>query len=160
MGKVEPYQESESENRYNFQTDVPFVYDSMSGGDGTVTFRNPYYINVESSYGGLRVVKGYGYNKQAINYTVDIQPYGNTLAITNQELYPIDMALKSEQLKKWYLKNNTIKATVVDNNDLKIGKILKIQLLDGMYFQGVIVKAERSNIGDKHLIDLEAHEWN
>lgn len=160
LGKVEPYQESESENRYNFQTDVPFVYDSMGGGNDMVTSRNPYYINVVSEYGGLREVKGYGYNKQTVKYTVNIQPYGDTLTITNQELYPIDMALKSEQLKKWYSKNNTIKATVIDNNDLKIGKILKIQLLDGTYFQGVIVKAERSNIGDKHLIDLEAHEWN
>jgi hypothetical protein len=70
------------------------------------------------------------------------------------------MELKSAQLKKWYSKNNTVKATVADNNDLKIGKILKIQLLDGNYFQGIITKAERSNVGNKHLIDLEAHEWN
>lgn len=159
LGKVEPYQESEGENRYSFKIDMPFELYSMGGND-MVTFRNPYYIEVVSEYGGLRKVEGYGYNKQTIKYIIDIQPYGNALTITNQELYPIDMALKSEQLKKWYSKNNTVKATIVDNNDLRIGKILKIQLLDGTYFQGIIVKAERSNVGNKHLIDLEAHEWN
>lgn len=160
LGKVEPYQENEGENRYFFQIDTPFEFYSMGSGNDLVEFRNPYYIEVVSEYGGLRKVEGYGYNKQTIKYIIDIQPYGNALTITNQELYPIDMALKSEQLKKWYSKNNTVKATIVDNNDLRIGKVLKIQLLDGTYFQGIIIKAERSNVGNKHLIDLEAHEWN
>ena len=160
LGKVEPYQESEGENRYYFQIDTPFEFYSMGSGNDLVEFRNPYYISVWAEYGGSRVVQGYGYNKQAVKHTIDIQPYGNTLTITNQELYPIDMTLKSAQLKKWYSKNNTIKATVADNNDLKIGKILKIQLLDGNYFQGIITKVERSNVGNKHLIDLEAHEWS
>jgi hypothetical protein len=159
LGKVEPYQESEEENRYSFQTDVPFNFYSM-GGDDLVQFRNPYSISVVSDVGGLRTVKGYGYTKQTANHMIDIQSYGKTLTISKQELYPINMDLKSEQLKKWYSKNNTVKATVSDNGDLKVGKILKIQLLDGTYFQGIITKAERGNIADKHLIDLEAHEWN
>ena len=97
---------------------------------------------------------------------------GETLEISNQSIFPVvkntetglsefDGSKKIAQLKKWYSKNNTLSATVVDNeNELRVGKIVKIQLKKGDYFQGIITKVVRNNIGTYHTVDLEAHEWN
>lgn len=89
---------------------------------------------------------------------------GETLEIKNQTLYPIftqDIERKSEQLRKWYTNNNTLTATVVDNDsEIQVGKIVKIQLKKGNYFQGVVTSVVRTNINDYHTVELEAHEWN
>ena len=85
-----------------------------------------------------------------------------TLEISKQSLYLESfIEAKANMLKKWYSKNNTLQATVVDNDsEIQLGKILKIQLKKGNYFQGIITKVIRNNIGDLHTVDLEAHEWN
>lgn len=127
------------------------------------------------------VIKGHKYNETKIS--IDI-PTGvqseKTLKITKQDLYPYILSLitkddestvsederflqteKVKQLKKWYQKNNTLSATVVDNNnEIRLGKVLKIQLKKGDYFQGIITKITRNNINDYHIVKLEAHEWN
>lgn len=127
------------------------------------------------------VIKGHKYNETKIS--IDI-PTGvqseKTLKITKQNLYPYILSSitnngdpnvsenerflqteKVKQLKKWYQKNNTLSATVVDNNnEIRLGKVLKIQLKKGDYFQGIITKITRNNINDYHIVKLEAHEWN
>lgn len=86
---------------------------------------------------------------------------GETLEITNQTLYPADDTKKIAQLRKWYTNNNTLTATVVDNDsEIQVGKIVKIQLKKGNYFQGVVTSVVRTNINDYHTVELEAHEWN
>ena len=127
------------------------------------------------------VIKGHKYNETKIS--IDI-PTGvqseKTLKITKQNLYPYILSSitnngdpnvsenerflqteKVKQLKKWYQKNNTLSATVVDNNnEISLGKVLKIQLKKGDYFQGIITKITRNNVNDYHIVKLEAHEWN
>lgn len=105
---------------------------------------------------------GHTYSKQ--EETVEILTgikNGGTIEITNQTLYPLDDSRKIAQLKKWYSNNNTLSATIVDNDSqIKLGKVVKIQLKNGNYFQGIVTKIVRNNVGTYHTVELEAHEWN
>lgn len=107
------------------------------------------------------VVKGIKYASEQRKVEIPISENGEVLTISNQELYPIDLTNKKAQLKKWYSKNNTLRATVVDNNnEIKLGKVIKIQLRNGNYFQGIITQVHRNTINTYHTVELEAHEWN
>ena len=117
----------------------------------------PFYPNED--YGG--VINGYRYSQYSEGTEIKVSEKGETLKITDQLLYPIDDTKKIAQLKKWYSRNNTLSATVVDDDsEIRVGKIVKIQLKNGKYFQGIVTSIVRNNIGDYHTVDLEAHEWN
>lgn len=108
---------------------------------------------------------GYKYDKAEQSFEILTETKnGETLEIINQIIYPLDEQMvenKIAQLKKWYSKNNNLSATVVDDNsEIKVGKVVKIQLKKGNYFQGIVTKVVRNNIGTYHTVDLEAHEWN
>lgn len=160
IGAVENISGYVEEYRASFKSDNPFVLDKVDGRNFTLYSINPYYLYVQYEYPENPKVYGYKYNKKIEDYIIDIGGFGDKLVISNQEIYPIDMTAKGEQLKKWYSNNDTIKATLVDNGDLKIGKIIDIEISSGKRFKGIITKLDRNNISDKHLIDLEAHQWN
>lgn len=160
LGKITPYYSSDMEYRYSFNLDEPFNVYETGTGNSIVKFKNPYFVAFENENGGEQTVTGYKYDKVDKTLEIATSNFGSVFEISNQEVYPLDMTEKEKQIKKWYSNNNTIKATLVNNEDLKVGRVLKIQLENGKYFQGIIIKTERNNIADKHLIDLEAHEWN
>lgn len=145
-----------------FKSNEPFWAERIDGVDAHLSYRNPYYVNAQYESPAFPKVYGYKYTKSKEDYVIEIgkRGIGDTLVITNQELYPIDMGSRINDLRVWYAHNNTIKATLVDNGDLKIGKVIDIELLSGGRFFGIITKIDRNNIADKHLVDLEAHEWN
>lgn len=117
----------------------------------------PFYPNED--YGG--VINGYRYSQYSESTEIKVSEKGDTLEITDQLLYPIDDTKKIAQLKKWYSRNNTLSATVVDNDsEIRVGKIVKIQLKNGKYFQGIVTSVVRNNVGTYHTVELEAHEWN
>ena len=135
-----------------FEINDPYNFGISYRPEDAPEDKSPYTVNV----------LGYKYSKyeETIEIPLD-NSSGDILEINNQELYPIDDTQKIAQLKKWYSKNNTLTATVVDNNnEIKLGKIIKIQLRKGDYFQGVITNVSRTNINDYHTVELEAHEWN
>jgi len=125
---------------------------------------SPYYIEskVEEETPTSTEIKGHKYNEQTVSYEISTGlKSSEVLRITDQQLYPTDPAKKLAQLKKWYSANNTLSATVADKDGLiRIGKVLKIQLKKGGYFQGIITKVERDNIADYHTVSLEAHQWD
>lgn len=108
-------------------------------------------------------LSGYTFSKQeeSVEIVTDIKD-GGTLEITDQLLYPIDDTKKIAQLKKWYSHNNTLSATIVDNDSqIRLGKVVKIELKkSGTFFQGIVTKIVRNNVGTYHTVELEAHEWN
>ena len=107
------------------------------------------------------VVSAYEYIEQKQNIEIDLETANaKTLTISNQVLFPFDTAPKVNQLKKWYAKNNTLSATIVDNGDLDLGNVLKIELDNGKYFTGIVTKIERNNVSDYHVLEVEAHEWD
>lgn len=107
------------------------------------------------------VVSAYEYTEQKQKIEIDLETANTkTLTISNQVLFPLDTAPKVNQLKKWYSKNNTLSATIVDNGDLDLGYVLKIELDNGRYFTGIITKIERNNVSDYHVLNVEAHEWD
>lgn len=156
-------------------SDEPFIISSENSDINDLAYHSetPYYsyaeYNTEDVFetypASLNVVlHGYKYDKYEHTYEISTESKsGETLEIKNQILYPLDEQMienKISQLKKWYSRNNTLSATVVDNNsEIKLGKVIKLQLKRGNYFQGIITKIVRNNIGDYHTVDLEAHEW-
>ena len=171
LGKVD-VKYNESLGRHCGEIFVDFPCWALDlGTNNYSTFQdNPYHIAVDSDDTAdipkdeamEWEINGYKYIKST--ETVEISTgikNGETLEITNQTLYPIDDSKKVAQLKKWYSANNTLTATIVDNdNQIRLGKVLKIQLKNGKYFQGIVTKLNRSNISNYHTVDLEAHEWN
>lgn len=134
------------------------------GNDVYFTQSDPYHIKIwNNKYVTYPIaIKGYEYAENRVRLEIPTGiSNGATLEITNQTLYPKDVTEKMKQLKKWYSKNNTLTATVVDNDsEIRVGKIIKIQLKKGNYFQGIITKVIRNNVNDYHTVELEAHEWN
>jgi hypothetical protein len=134
------------------------------GNNVYFTQSDPYHIKIWNNKYILYpiAIKGYEYVENRVRLEIPTGiSNGATLEITNQTLYPKDVTEKMKQLKKWYSRNNTLSATVVDDNsEIRVGKIIKIQLKKGNYFQGVITKVIRNSINDYHTVELEAHEWN
>lgn len=164
---------------FEYTTDEPISV-FTDARDFNATNISPYkhtvYILPNPQYNGLTfggAVKGYKYLKkeESVEILLD-NKNGETLEISNQAIFPVvknsttglsefDGSKKLAQLKKWYSNNNTLSATVVDDNsEIKVGKVVKIQLKKGNYFQGIVTKVVRNNIGTYHTVDLEAHEWN
>ena len=103
----------------------------------------------------------YGAKEERVEISTGVRN-GSVLEITNQILYPIDDTKKIAQLKKWYSKNNTLSATIVDNDSqIRLGKVIKVELKrPGTFFQGIVTKIVRNNIGSYHTVELEAHQWD
>ena len=115
---------------------------------------------LDNAYYGC-TVKGIKYSSEKKTITIPIAENGETLTISNQELFPIDMTNKIAQLKKWYSADNVINATIVDDlNEIRLGSVVKIQLRNNDYFQGIVTKLHRTTVSERHVIELEAHEWN
>lgn len=161
---------NETSEKYEgiFVSEKPF-YAYQSGHSISYTMLSPYSVRISSSPDSGKAgetetvsIKGYVYEKNEMVIEIDtgIKNSG-TLEISKHPLYLQNfIEAKSNQLQKWYSKNNTLTATVVDNeSEIRLGKILKIQLKKDNYFQGIITKVVRNNIGDYHTVDLEAHEW-
>ena len=152
-----------------FVSDTPF-YAYQSGHSISLTMISPYSVRVSSIPEGGKLgetetvsIKGYLYEKLETIIEIDTGiENAATLEISKHPMYLQSfIQAKANQLQKWYSKNNTLSATVVDNEcEVQLGKIIKIQLKKGNYFQGIITKIIRNNIGDLHTVDLEAHEWN
>ncbi len=106
---------------------------------------------------------GHTYSKQeeVVEISTGVKN-GSTLEITNQTLYPLDDTRKIAQLKKWYSSNNTLSATIVDNDSqIRLGKVIKVELKrSGTFFQGIVTKIVRNNVGTYHTVELEAHQWD
>ena len=139
-------------------------YSSGTSAGVWITFSSPFKFVGGFSHSDSNVkvwAQGYKYESQKRQFAIDLPNKSNkTLTISNQELYPIDPTLKIAQLKKWYTKNNTLSATLVDYGDLNVGKILKLELENGGFFTGIITSVERSNISDYHTVNVEVHEWD
>lgn len=134
-----------------------------SSSEHTVTYITPYSAGGTVFLASQRNqhVRGGLFTEQKQRIEIDLEGSSDKiLTISNQILFPFDTASKVAQLKKWYSKNNTLSATIVDNGDIKIGEILKIQLDNEKYFTGIITKIERKNISDYHVLEVEAHEWD
>ncbi|MBQ8338548.1 MAG: hypothetical protein IJY33_05325 [Oscillospiraceae bacterium] len=155
-------------------SDTPFYYGDMIDNlsidlnEFSVNIPSPYIIEVGmyyeehfSDWDSIEV-SAYKYEKSEHTIRISTGNKGNKkLEITNQQIYPINPAYKMAQLKKWYSNNNTLSATIVDNDSqIRLGKVVKIQLKNGNYFQGIVTKIVRNNISSYHTVDLEAHEWN
>lgn len=108
-------------------------------------------------------ISGYTFSKQeeSVEIVTGIKD-GSTLEISDQFLYPIDDSKKIAQLKKWYSHNNTLSATIVDNDSqIRLGKVIKVELKKpGTFFQGIVTKIVRNNVGSYHTVELEAHQWD
>lgn len=162
LGAMQNVTGVETEYQGEFKSDEPFLLERIDGVNYSLYSQNPYFIYAQYESPQFPKVYGYKYTKSKEDYVIEIgkKGIGDTLVISNQELYPIDMGSRINDFRVWYAHNNTIKATLVDNGDLKIGKVIDIELLSGGRFFGIITKIDRNNISDKHLVDLEAHEWN
>jgi len=147
--------------------DVPFEIERTSLDESTSGLwysASPFVLDIGMDDTDVSSVSIEGWEAKKYEETVEIltgNSNGETLEITNQMIYPIDDTAKKEQLKKWYSHNNTLSATVVDNDsEIRVGKVVKIQLKKGGYFQGIVTSVVRNNVSVYHTVDLEAHEWN
>lgn len=173
LGQIEMRHVDYEQYEGELQRDTPFDLERTAIPDSTIIHQELYYIispfKVRILMNGRMPTNifnteadGWTYDKYEERTEIETGiSNGDVLEIANQTVYPIDDTLKIAQLKKWYSNNNTLSATVVDgDNSIQLGKVLKIQLKNGKYFQGIITKIVRNRVEDDHTVSLEAHEWN
>ncbi len=156
--------------------DEPFIVSSHHGDDNYTTYwsETPYYAFVEYKtedvYDNINPfnskLSAHKYDKY--EHTLEISTGANrgaVLEISNQIIFPLEEQMtenKIAQLKKWYSNNNTLSATIVDNDSqIRLGKVIKVELKKpGTFFQGIVTKIVRNNVGTYHTVELEAHQWD